>query len=207
MDVDLSPKQKLLLSIIKEYRHKHGESPTLSELQTMLGVPFLNSVVHLLGKLEEKGQIQRAKGVERGITPLGDPRTTYNIPVVGSAPCGRPMLAEQNIEGYITVDKKLIMDDPRRYFFLKAMGDSMNNAGINDGDMVLIHSQPTARPEERVVALIDDEATIKVYRPGNGFVALVPKSKNPANKPIILRDTFAIQGIVKAVYQKEMLRA
>jgi repressor LexA len=207
MDADLSPKQKLLLNIIKEYRRKHGESPTLSELQTMLGVPFLNSVVHLLGKLEEKGYIQRAKGVDRGITPVGNTQMTINIPVVGAVACGRPLLAQENVEGYIPVDRKLISDDPKKYFFLKAMGDSMDRAGIKDGDMVLIHSQQKARPEERVIALIDDEATIKIFRPGDGFVALVPKSSNPANKPIILRKNFAIQGIVKAVYQKEMLTA
>ncbi len=207
MDVGLSPKQKLLLNIIKEYRRKHGTSPTLGELQTMLGVGFLNSVVHLLSKLEEKGYIQRAKGVERGIATVGNTQMTVNIPVVGAVACGRPLLAQENVEGYIPVDRKLIADDPKKYFFLKAVGDSMDRAGINDGDMVLIHSQPKARPEERVVALIDDEAAIKVFRPGNGFVALVPKSSNPANKPIILRENFAIQGIVKAVYQKEMLTA
>lgn len=207
METELTPKQKLLLNIIKEYRRKHGESPTLGELKRMLGVPFLNSVVHLLGKLEEKGQIQRAKGVERGIATIGDQRTMINIPVVGAVSCGRPLLAEENIEGYITVDRKLIKDDVKKYFFLKAIGDSMDKAGITDGDMVLIHAQAKARPEDRIVALIDDEATIKVYRPGNGFVALVPKSSNPANKPIILRENFAIQGIVKAVYQKEMLTA
>ncbi len=207
MEADLSPKQKLLLNIIKEYRRKHGESPTLGELKKILGVPFLNSVVHLLGKLEEKGFIQRAKGVERGITPVGDEKTMVNIPVVGAVACGRPLLAQENIEGYITVDRKLIKDDPKKYFFLKAIGDSMNNAGINDGDMVLIHSQSQARSEEKVVALIDDEATIKIFRPGNGYVALVPKSSNPNNKPIILRENFAIQGLVKAVYQKGMLTA
>lgn len=207
METTLTPKQKLLLKIIKEYRRKNGESPTLSELQKMLGVPFLNSVIHLLGKLEEKGLIQRAKGVERGIVTIGDQKSMVNVPVVGVVACGKPLLAQENIEGFLTVDRKLIKDDSKKYFFLKAVGDSMNKAGINDGDMVLIHSQQNAPPGERIVALIDDEATIKIFRPGKGFIALVPKSSNPDNKPIILRENFTIQGIVKAVYPKEMLTA
>lgn len=207
METELSPKQKLLLNVIKDYRRKNGSSPTLNTLREMLGVRFINSVVHLLDRLEEKGYIQRSRGTQGGIVPIGDEHQTVNIPVVGAVACGMPLLAQENIEGYISTDKKFVKDDPKKYFFLRATGDSMDLAGIHDGDMVLVHSQSTAKPEDRVIALIDEEATIKFVRPGDGYVALVPKSSNPANKPIILHNDFTIQGIVRAVYKKEMLQA
>lgn len=204
----LTVKQKLLFQIIKEYQRKHGVSPTLGELQKMLGVPFMNSVVVLIKSLEEKGYITREKGAERGIEPVVHSGAgTINVPVVGAVACGKPLLAQENVEGYISVDKNLLHNNPKDYFFLRALGDSMDKAGIDDGDMVLIKSQRTARPDEKVVALIDDEATIKVYKPYSGYVALVPKSSNSANKPIILHENFAIQGIVKAVFKKDMLTA
>lgn len=207
MPNDLSAKQKLILQIVKDYRGKHGYSPTLGELKKLLGVQYVTSVVHLLNRLIEKGYILKAAGAERGITPIDQNQVTINIPVVGSVPCGKPLLAQENIEGYIPVDKNLLKDDPTKYFFLKAVGDSMDRAGIESGDMVLIHSQPTSQPGEKVVALIGDEATIKIFKPARDYVALVPKSSNPNNKPIILNQDFTIQGIVRAVYKKDMLQA
>lgn len=207
MPNNLSAKQKLILQIVKDYRRKHGYSPTLGELKKLLGVQYVTSVVHLLGKLEEKGYIQKAVGAERGITPVDQNQLTINIPVVGSAPCGKPLLAQENIEGYIPVDKNLLRDDPTKYFFLKAVGDSMDRAGIENGDMVLVHSQPTSQPGDKVIALIDNEATIKIFKPSREYIALVPKSSNPENKPIILHQDFTIQGIVRAVYKKDMLWA
>jgi len=208
MQQPLTTKQKLLLQIIKEYRRKNGVSPTFSELKNIMGVPFINSVVFLVKSLEEKGYIRREKGAERGIEPTSqDDTTTIEIPVVGAVACGLPLLATENIEGYIPVDKNLLHNDPKSYFFLRAVGDSMNNAGIDDGDMVLIKQQQSADNGERVVALIDDEATIKILKREADYVALVPRSKNPANKPIILHSDFTVQGIVKAVYKKEMLAA
>lgn len=207
MDAELTPKQKLLLNIIKDYRRKHGSSPTLNTLKDMLGVRFINSVAHLLDKLEEKGYIQRTKNIQGGFVPIGEDNKIVNIPMVGAVACGMPLLAQENIEGYIATDKKFITDEPKKYFYLHAIGDSMDLAGIQDGDMVLVHSQQTASPEDRAVALIDDEATIKFVRKGKDYIALVPKSSNPANKPIILHNDFSIQGVVKAVFKKEMLTA
>lgn len=212
MPTDLSPKQKLLLQIIRDYRRKNGTSPTLGELKKMLGVPFVNSVVHLLSKLEDKGYIARTPGIDRGIVPIENSQQTVNIRVVGAVACGKPLLAQENVEGYIPVDKTLLYGDPNDYFFLRAVGDSMNNTdikgkSIDDGDYVLIKSQMSAIPNEKIVALIDDEATIKVLKIEKDFIALVPQSTNPANKPIILHSDFSVQGVVKDVYKKEMLQA
>lgn len=120
---------------------------------------------------------------------------TIEIPVVGQAACGIPILAEENIESTIPVSKKVAVP-PYKYFFLRAKGDSMNTAGINDGDMVLVRQQNTARPKDIIVALIDDEATIKEYNPTGDMVLLKPKSTNPVHKPIVLTRDFSIQGVV-----------
>src|SRR5258708_39930691 len=101
MPTNLSPKQKILLQIIRDYHKKYGTSPTLGELKKALGVPFVNSVVHLLEKLEEKNYIVRSPGMERGIMPVENSEQTVKVPVVGAVACGKPLLAQENIEGYI----------------------------------------------------------------------------------------------------------
>lgn len=204
---DLSPKQKLLLLLIKDFRRKHGHSPTLGEMKKLYGTDYTNSITQLLEKLEEKNYITRTPGAERGITTSQQGDEIVNIRVVGSIACGKPLLAQENVEGYISVDKRIIHGNENDYFFLRAVGDSMNNAGIEEGDMVLIKNQMTAENGDKVVALIDDEATLKVFKRIKDYVALVPQSKNPANKPIILHSDFTIQGVVKAVYKKDELTA
>jgi repressor LexA len=124
-----------------------------------------------------------------------DVEQTVQVPVVGRAACGTPMLAEENIEEMIPVSKK-IAAPPYRYYMLRAKGDSMNQAGINDGDLVLVRQQSTARHGDTVVALIDDEATIKEYTTTGSAVVLKPHSDNTAHKPIILTRDFMVQGVV-----------
>lgn len=205
MPNDLTPQQKIMLQILRDYKVKHGISPTLGELKKYFGFSSTSSVVHLLEKLEERGYIRREG--ERGIEIVGEEKNTMDIPVIGAAACGKPLLAQENFEGYITVDKNLIKGDSSKYFFLRAVGDSMDLAGIENGDYVLFKADLQPQQNDRIVALINDEATIKIFRPGEGYVALIPQSSNPANKPIILHEDFTIQGVVKAVYKKEMLTA
>ena len=126
---------------------------------------------------------------------------TVDVPVVGSVACGKPILAEENIEGYIPVSTS-IAKRGAKHFFLHAHGDSMNKAGINDGDMVLIRLQATADEGDRVVALVDEEVTIKEFRRSNTMVVLMPRSTNPAHQPIILTEDFKVQGLVVAVIAK-----
>jgi SOS regulatory protein LexA len=124
-----------------------------------------------------------------------DSEQTVEVPVVGRAACGMPMLAEENIEQMIPVSKK-IATPPYKYYMLRAKGDSMNQAGINDNDLVLVRQQSTARHGDVVVALIDDEATIKEYNTTGSAVVLKPNSTNPAHRPIILMRDFMVQGVV-----------
>ncbi|MEE9349620.1 MAG: transcriptional repressor LexA [Flavobacteriaceae bacterium] len=123
---------------------------------------------------------------------------TVLIPLVGMASCGLPIFAEENIEAQVPISIKLIKKG-HRYFLLRAKGDSMNNSGINDGDLVLIRQQNQAINGDRVVALINDEATIKEYHHTGELVVLKPKSNNKKYQPIILTDDFRIQGVVESV--------
>jgi repressor LexA len=149
-----------------------------------------------LGMLKRRtsdGQLQILKDLE---THSSHART-IDIPLVGSAPCGQPLLAEENIEMTIPVSTALARP-PHRYFLLRAIGDSMNQKGIESGDLVLVRQQPDAENGQAVVALIDDEATIKELHKSADAVVLRPKSSNPSHRPIVLHDNFQVQGVVVA---------
>lgn len=123
---------------------------------------------------------------------------TINIPLLGNVACGYPLFAEENIETEISISTKLIKKN-KKYFILRASGDSMNMANIDDGDLVLIRHEQTAENGDRVVALIDDEATIKEYKNNGDHIVLLPKSSTKKHQPIILARDFKIQGIVERV--------
>ena len=123
------------------------------------------------------------------------------MPLVGAAACGGPILAEENIEGFIPISTAIAKPGSKHYL-LHARGDSMNRAGIKNGDMVLVRQRSTAEEGDKVVALIDNEATIKEYHRSNGMVVLMPRSTNREHKPIILTDDFQVQGVVVAVIPK-----
>ena len=122
------------------------------------------------------------------------------VPLVGSAPCGNPLVGEQNIEDYILVEKSKIKSG-FKYFILRAEGDSMNLAGIKDGDLVLCRLQEKADTGDRVVALLGGEnVTIKEYGPReDGVRLLIPKSTNKNHTPITPDEGDSVQGIVQEV--------
>lgn len=123
---------------------------------------------------------------------------TIKIPLLGTIACGTPIFAEENIEAFIPVSDKFVKPS-NRYFILRASGDSMNDAGINDGDLVLIRQQQIAQNGDKIVALIDDEATIKEFYNNGNMIILKPRSKNSKHQPIVLTNDFRIQGIVETV--------
>ncbi len=202
MRQQLSPKEKDILRYIVEHIKRDGQSPTLEEIATAFGYDSLTSVQRKVVSLEAKGFINRDKFQKRNISLIIESEhKTFPVPIVGIVACGSPILALENVEGYLPTDLQFLSGNPKDYFYLRASGDSMNNANINDGDMVLIRQQTVAKPKDRVVALIDDHATIKKFEPGDGYVALVPESSNPEHKPIVLREDFAIQGVVVQSFQ------
>jgi len=198
--VKLTQKQEEFFNVLADYIRREKIPPTNREILKLMGLKSPRSIAQYLDVLEEGGYIQRGKGA-RNIKILKSPydnnnsSKTVKVPVVGYVPCGAPFLAEENIEKQVVVSEK-IAKPPYKYFMLRAVGDSMNKAGINDGDLVLVRQQMTANDDDVVVALIDDEATIKKLRLHKDYITLEPNSTNPNHCPIILERDFRIQGIV-----------
>lgn len=199
----LSQKAYEALRFIRNDVMHFGKVPTMRRLMTGLYYKSPRSAMMLMDELEQQGFLKKREGGSYNFVrdlPQDESRTV-NIPLVGSVPCGSPMLAEENIEAMIPVS--VVLAKPgSKYFLLHAVGDSMNNADINDGDLVLVRQQETAESGQRVVALIDDEATIKEFYKNNNVVMLKPNSKNSDHQPIILTSAFRIQGIVVATIPK-----
>lgn len=200
--MNLTPKELEATRHIRNWLVHHGRTPSVRELMRELKYKSPRSVQDLLEKLEGKKIIRRTK--TGNIQLENDPESTsshaqtISVPIVGTVSCGSPIWAEENIEGYIAVSTS-IAKTGSKYFLLRASGDSMNRAGINDGDLALVRQQPTAQNGDKVVALIDDEATIKEYRHAGNSIVLQPKSTNSKHSPIILTDDFQIQGVVENV--------
>ena len=201
-DLDFTPKQLEAVRCIRNSMVRQGRTPSVRELMSALDYKSPRSAQDILEQLEEKGVIMKLRSghYQLLVDPVltGAHAQTVDVPVLGSVACGKPILAEENIEGYIPVSTA-IAKPGARHFFLHAYGDSMNQAGIQEGDIVLVRQQSTANEGERVVALIDNEAMIKEYRRSNGVVVLMPRSSNPKHKPIIVTDDFQVQGVVAAV--------
>lgn len=199
MRKSLSEKQKRTLAVINDFVARHGKYPTLKELQELLGLSAISSVQRHLMALKIKGYLRSERYHARSMRVTPDTAGTINVPLVGNVAAGAPLLAQENIEAYIPYEAGRLRGDHQQYFFLRAVGDSMNKAGIDDGDFVLIKSQPTAEQNQQVLALIGDEATIKKFKHRAGMVVLEPESTNPQNKPIYVFENLAIQGVVKDV--------
>lgn len=196
---DLAAKQIEAIKHIRNFVTHIGRTPSVRELMRSLGYKSTKRVQEIISGLADKGIINKFEDGRYMLVTnpdLGESHAqTVNVPVVGTASCGSPNLATENIEGYIPVSISLAKQGGK-YFLLHAKGDSMNEAGINDGDLVLVRQQNIAHEGDRVIALIDGEATIKEFHKTNDVVLLKPKSTNSAHKPIILEEEFQIQGVV-----------
>lgn len=195
------------ISVLKFIRNtfiNSGTGPSLREINEVTGGKSPRSASIILDRLEKDGFIKRENGKIISIAfEKPNSVSTINIPLVGAVPCGVPMLAEQNIETYIPVSTALAKKGSN-YFLLRATGDSMNLAGINDKDILLVRQQETADNGEKIVALIDEEATVKILEKKDGVVILRPKSSNTSHMPIVLSNNCQIQGVVVAVLPSDL---
>lgn len=192
----LTSKQKLILTTISDLTHKLGYPPTLEQVRVALGYPRVSSVQRHTDALKKKGYLADSRGIS-----VPTVAKQVKIPLVGNVACGMPLLAVENIEAYVTYDASKIRGAASDYFFLRAVGDSMDNADINgknidNGDYVLVKKTNVPEFGKRVVALLGEEATIKKLQRNNGHIVLQPESTNPANKPILVFDDLLIQGNV-----------
>jgi repressor LexA len=205
MESDLNEKEIKALRIVRTGLVHKGYSPSVREVARALGFSSPRSAMLVLNSLIKKGWLRRKSDLSLQI--LRDLREhenrvqTVDVPLVGKVACGTPLLAEENVEAMISVSKSLARSGGK-YFLLRAIGDSMNLAGIDDGDIVLVRQQPSADNGQKVVALIDEEATVKEFHRGKDVVLLKPRSRNKAHKPFVLSDNFLIQGVVVATLPK-----
>ena len=193
---ELSKMQQKIYEYIAACIREQGYPPSVREIGEAVGLKSPSTVHFHLKRLEEAGVIEKGAGKGRAITLRESPKPENQVPVVGNVAAGSPILAEECIEDYLTFDTA---GRPGEYFALRVRGESMLNAGILPGDLVVVHSQPTAQHGEIVVALIDDEATVKRLSLKSGQVWLQPE--NEAYSPI--DGTYAqILGKVAAVVRR-----
>ncbi|GAA1385228.1 MULTISPECIES: transcriptional repressor LexA [Catellatospora] len=189
---DLSSRQKRILAVIREWVEQHGYPPTVREIGEAVGLVSPSSVAYQLKELERKGFLRRDPSRPRAVdvrTPvdpdeeaaalLAQPTPVY-VPLLGRIAAGGPILAEESIEEVLPLPRELVGQGT--LFSLQVKGDSMIEAAICDGDLVVVRQQPNAENGDIVAAMIDGEATVKVYRLREGHVLLMPR--NPAYDPI-----------------------
>ena len=192
------------LNFIRNKIVHEGKSPSVRDLMKHLGYKSPRSPSLLMESLIDKGWLKRDGRnlkIIRKIEENGSNARTVEVPLVGSVTCGSPVVAEENVEAYVSISES-IAKKGNKYFLLKASGDSMNKAGIEDGNLLLVKQQDTAENGQKVVALINDETTVKEFYKENGFVVLKPNSTNSKHKPIIVLDNFSIQGVVEQILPK-----
>jgi repressor LexA len=210
--VELTPRQTDILQFVNAHVDEHGYPPTVREIGQAVGLTSPSTVHAHLARLEAAGLIRRdatkpralevieggrSRRTSPAVTTVEAPRRATVLPLVGEVAAGSPVVAEDRIEDYVTVPDQLATDGD---FLLSVRGDSMINAGILEGDLVVVRRQSDARDGEIVVALVDDEdATVKRFFRDEGRVRLQPE--NDTMEPLY-PDHVAILGSVKAVLRR-----
>ena len=192
----LNERAREIYSFIQRFRRERGSAPTIREIGRQFEISSTNGVRYYLNLLEKAGYIRRTGGISRGIGP-STATATAGIPVLGRVAAGQPILAEENWSGSLELAD--MFGQTESLFALRVQGDSMIDAGILEGDHVIVLKQETARPGEIVVACVNDEATVKYYQPRRERIELI--AANPNHKPIVVErgKDFHILGVVKGV--------
>jgi repressor LexA len=202
MERELTPKQRELLDFLKNFLMEKGFPPTLREIASHFGLRGPRGPQKTLHILERKGFIRKLPGGSRAIEITGfSSNQTIAVPLLGRVRAGEPILAIENIEGYIHLDGSLVSS--KDVFLLRVQGDSLIDAHIQDGDFALVKPQSNAENGEIVVALIEDEATIKRIFRKRDLVQLEPA--NPAMEPIVIKKgekRVSIVGKVVGIFRK-----
>jgi repressor LexA len=200
---NLSSKQSRVLRFLMDFNAKYGFPPTIRELCDHFGFKSLNTAHFHLRSLKKKGYIQIHPGKGRGITlPEARRLPERKIPVVGRIAAGLPILALENIEDFLGIDKGFFGTE--KNFAVQVKGDSMVDAHIQDGDYVIIRIQDQAQNGDIVAALIDDEVTLKYFYRRKRQIRL--ESANPKYSPLIFKKgdarSFRILGIMAGLVRK-----
>ena len=196
----ISAKQKEILEYIKSQILDRGFPPAVRDICEAVHLKSTSSVHSHLETLEKNGYIRRDPTKPRAIEILDDTfnlmrREVTNVPIIGRVAAGEPILAEQNIENYFPIPMEMLPNN--QTFMLKVRGESMVNAGILDGDMILVEERQTASDGEMIVALVEDSATVKTFYKEDGFIRLQPE--NDFMEPIIVEDAAILGKVIGVV--------
>jgi repressor LexA len=196
VELSLTKRQQEIFDFVKRYVSEHGYPPTVRDIGKAIGLASSSTVHAHLGNLEKLGLLRRDPTKPRAIEVLKDKArdvvTPAGLPVVGQVAAGQPVLADENIEEYVPVPGIAGGDDGE--FVLRVKGDSMKDAGILEGDFVIVRRQETAGDGEIVVALVGEEATVKRFFRENDHVRLQPE--NDAMEPIRTREAQVLGRVV-----------
>lgn len=199
---ELTTRQKEVLDFIKDTVQEEGMPPTVAEITAGLGVNSTNGIRGHLQALARKGAIELVPGASRGIrlceTPDAESRQDEGVPIIGRVAAGSPILAAEHIEDYYQIDA--LKFKPHADYLLNVRGMSMRDIGILDGDLVAVHSTPTAENGQVVVARLDDEVTVKRLKKRNNIAYLI--AENPEFEAIRVdfrKQQLDIEGIVVGV--------
>ena len=197
---NITPKQKEILEYIKDQILTRGFPPAVREICEAVQLKSTSSVHSHLETLEKNGYIRRDPTKPRAIEILDDNfnltrREMVNVPIVGRVAAGEPILAEQNIEDYFPIPVEYMPNE--QTFMLQVQGESMINAGILNGDYVIVQQTPSAENGDKVVALIEDGATVKTFYREEGIIRLQPE--NDVMDPIILTDVTILGKVIGVI--------
>ena len=201
---ELTTEQQRIFSFLLDCVRKLGAPPTIREIAGRFGYKSINNVRQHLRLIAQKGYIRlqrnRARGIEIAVGLEKDSGGEFRVPLVGMVPAGRPVTAVENIQDYVTIDHNMFRGDG--LFTLRVKGDSMQGAGILDGDIAIVRQQQSARDGDIVVVRIDDDATLKRYYHRGDHVVLHPE--NEVYEDIVLRSDreVAIVGKMVGVIRK-----
>jgi repressor LexA len=201
VELNLTKRQQEIFDFIKRYSAKHGYPPTVRDIGKAIGLTSSSTVHAHLANLEKIGLLRRDPTKPRAMEVLVDKAKKVvapaGLPLVGRVAAGQPILAEENVEEYVEVPQ--IAGGDEGEYVLRVQGDSMKNAGILEGDYVVVHTTETARNGEIVVALMEEEATVKRFFKEKDHVRLQPE--NEALEPIRTRDV-QVLGRVVGVFRR-----
>ncbi|WP_338835961.1 transcriptional repressor LexA [Neomoorella thermoacetica] len=196
MPKNLNPKEEMVLKYIRQFIEAHGYPPAVRDICRATGIRSSSSVHHYLNQLEEKGYIHRDRARSRAIEIIYpqpvNPADTVSVPLVGKIAAGQPILAVENIEDSFTLPSKIAGSE--NAFMLRVQGDSMIEAGILDGDYIIVRPQDTAENGDIVVVLLGEEATVKYFYRYEDHVELVPA--NSQMQPIKAREVTILGKVI-----------
>lgn len=198
---ELTPRQREIVKLIQDALVENGMPPTRAEIAAAMGFKSANAAEEHLRALQRKGVLDLIPGASRGIQLKDSLREQMGLPLIGRVAAGRPILAQEHIEGRFQMDPGIFQ--PRAHYLLKVSGMSMKDIGILDGDLVAVHRTPEVRNRQVVVARLEDEVTVKRYKQDGKIVWLLPE--NEEFEPIrvdLNEQSLIIEGVVVGVLRQ-----